>query len=308
MSSWIRSIKIRLLPERSLEFEAFYVKGLIFSIEEFAVHDGEGLRTAVFFKGCPLRCRWCHNPEGLLPKPQRIRNNNGCLHCGRCEQACSSRKQCIACGQCAAYCPRGLIRIAGEYWEAAVLAARVKRNFPCGVKGGVTLSGGEVFMQPEFLLELLEYLRPLHRAIETSAYCTPDIFSQALKKLEFVFMDVKLMDDQLHQHYTGVSNRPVLENLEVLKSSGIPFVIRIPMIAGVNDSFENAFLLGKRLSGCPGLQAVELLPYNTMAGAKYSLLGWKYKEKFESPETQKLEQLVDVFSQMKVPARYRKQV
>lgn len=284
------------------------MKGLIFSIEEFAVHDGDGLRTAVFFKGCPLRCRWCHNPEGLLPKPQRIRNNNGCLHCGRCEQVCPSKKGCIACGHCAAYCPRGLIRIAGEYWEASELAERVKRSFPYGIKGGVTLSGGEVFMQPEFLLELLDDLKPLHRAIETSAYCASDIFSQVLKKLEFVFMDVKMMDDRLHQQYTGVSNRIILQNLEILKQSGLPFSIRIPMIAGVNDSLENAFLLGERLSGCPGLQTVELLPYNIMAGAKYSLLGWKYEEKFKAPETQRLEQVVDVFSQMKIPAKYRKQL
>lgn len=104
--------------------------GLIFSIEEFAVHDGDGLRTAVFFKGCPLRCSWCHNPEGLLMMPQRVRNPNGCLRCGRCDAVCPTPTHCTACGHCAAYCPRGLIRVAGQYWDAEKLAAHVKANFP----------------------------------------------------------------------------------------------------------------------------------------------------------------------------------
>ena len=283
------------------------MKGLIFSIEEFAVHDGEGLRTAVFFKGCPLRCRWCHNPEGLLPKPQRIRNHNGCVQCGRCAGACPTPGDCTACGHCAAYCPMGLIRIAGEYWEAVDLALRVKRSFPAGVKGGVTLSGGEVFMQPQFLLELLECLKPLHRAIETSAYCAPAVFAQALEKLEFVFMDVKIMDDERHCHYTGVSNQRILSNLETLKSSGVPFTIRVPVIAGVNDSLENIYQLGERLRGCSTLRTVELLPYNTMAGAKYPLLDWNYEETFEPPEPSRLDQLVDALSQMNIPAKYRRQ-
>ncbi len=162
-------------------------------------------------------------------------------------------------------------------------------------------------MQPQFLLELLDHLKPLHRAIETSAYCPPNVFSQALEKLEFVFMDVKLMDDERHQHYTGVSNRRILDNLEILKASEVPFTIRVPVIAGVNDSLENTRLLGERLRGCVNLRTVELLPYNTMAGAKYPLLDWDYEETFEPPESHRLEQMVDTLSQMGVPAKYRRQ-
>lgn len=284
------------------------MEGLIFSIEEFAVHDGDGLRTAIFFKGCPLRCRWCHNPEGLSFKPQRIRNQNGCLECGRCEKACPTPGECSACGTCAAFCPRGLIRIAGESWRADALAQHVKRNFPPGIQAGVTLSGGEVFMQPEFLLELLDELAPLHRAIETSAYCSAEHFSRALERLEFVFMDVKHMDDEQHRLYTGVGNTKILENLEILKQSGVPFVIRVPTIAGVNDDIENIRKLGERLQNCKSLRCVELLPYNTMAGAKYQLLDWQYNEEFMPPDQQQLDCLVAELAAMGVPAKYRKQV
>lgn len=284
------------------------MEGLIFSIEEFAVHDGDGLRTAIFFKGCPLRCRWCHNPEGLTAVPQRIRNRNGCLECGRCVQACPTPEKCSACGVCAAYCPRGLIRIAGERWNALALAQKVKRNFPPGIQAGVTLSGGEVFMQAEFMMELLDALAPLHRAIETSAYCPPEIFTQALQRLEFVFMDVKHMDDSLHRHYTGVSNRKILENLEILKASGVPFAIRVPTIAGVNDDVENIRKLGARLQNCPSLRYVELLPYNTMAGAKYQLLDWSYEEEFAPPSSEQLECLLAELASMGIPAKCRKKV
>ena len=284
------------------------MEGLIFSIEEFAVHDGDGLRTAIFFKGCPLRCRWCHNPEGLVLKPQRVRNRNGCLECGRCVQACPTPGKCSACGACASFCPRGLIRIAGERWSASALAQRVKRNFPPGIQAGVTLSGGEVFMQPDFLMELLDELAPLHRAIETSGYCSEEHFSRALERLEFVFMDVKHMDDEQHRHYTGVGNARILANLEILKRSGVPFVIRVPTIAGVNDDAGNIRKLGERLQGCKSLKYVELLPYNTMAGAKYQLLDWDYDEQFEPPQKQQLDALVAELAAMGVPAKYRKQV
>ena len=284
------------------------MEGLIFSIEEFAVHDGDGLRTAIFFKGCPLRCRWCHNPEGLSARPQRIRNRNGCLECGRCAHSCPTPEACAACGTCAAYCPRGLIRIAGEKWQADELARHVKRNFPPGIQAGVTLSGGEVFMQPEFMLELLDELAPLHRAIETSGHCASDLFGRALERLEFVFMDVKHMDDEKHRFYTGVGNERILQNLEILKASGLPFVVRVPTIAGVNDDDENIRRLGERLQGCEGLRCVELLPYNRMAGAKYLLLDMEYSEVFAPPEVRRLEALTALLEGMGVPAKYRKQV
>ncbi len=284
------------------------MKGLIFSIEEFAVHDGEGLRSSIFFKGCMLRCKWCHNPEGLLPVPQRVKNHNGCLNCGRCEAACPTPDHCSACGHCAAYCPRGLIRIAGEYWEPEDLAQRIKRNFPSGMKAGVTLSGGEIFMQPEFLLALLPALRPLHRAIETSAYCEGELFSQALKELEFVFMDLKHMDSSLHRYYTGVDNQKILANLERLKSSGLPFVIRVPAIANVNDDDKNIRSVGEHLKGCKTLKYVEFLPYNVMAGAKYQMLGWQYQESFSPPSAAKLERMILLLNEMGIPARCRKPV
>lgn len=284
------------------------MKGLIFSIEEFAVHDGEGLRAAIFFKGCPLRCQWCHNPEGLSIRPQRAKNPNACLHCRRCEAVCPSPGRCTACGRCVPYCPRDLIRIVGETWEATQLARHVKGFYPPHTRGGVTLSGGEVLMQPEFLLELLDALSPLHRAIETSGYCPTDLFGEVLRHLEFVFMDIKHMDEQQHRTYTGVSNQKILENLEILKASGVPFVIRVPVIAGVNDDNANMAALARRLTGCKSLRFVELLPYNRMAGAKYRMVDMEYAFSFEAPSIARLEEIVRLFDAQSVHCKYRNPV
>lgn len=282
------------------------MKGLIFSVEEFAVHDGDGLRSSVFFKGCPLRCQWCHNPEGLLPEPQRVKNPNGCLRCGRCEQVCPSPEHCAACGRCAAFCPRGLIRISGEYWEPEALAERVKRNFPDPAACGVTVSGGEPLMQPQFLCALLDALKPLNRAIETSGFAEETVFLEALKRLDFVFLDVKHMDDERHRYYTGVGNGPIQRNLDLLMESGLPFVVRVPVISGVNDSDENFNALGARLRGAARLRHVELLPYNSMAGAKYPMLGWRYEPEFHAPGAARREELADILERYGVRVQWRK--
>jgi len=275
------------------------MKGLIFAVEEFAVHDGPGLRCAVFFKGCPLRCEWCHNPEGLEMHPQRLRNMNGCLRCGTCNDVCPTPDDCTACGRCVVHCPRDLIRISGEWQEASVLAQRILRFAPQLMQsgGGVTLTGGEALLQADFVLELLPLLSPLHRALETSGYVPTAVFEAALRNVELVYLDMKHMFPEQHRRYTGASNALVLRNAGFLLQGATPFIVRIPLIRGVTDSVENLRATACFLKGASTLLHVELLPYNEMAGAKYALLGQTYSYAFHAPEDSQIEECTAVFSE-----------
>jgi len=266
--------------------------GTVFDIKQLAVYDGPGIRTTVFLKGCPLRCMWCHNPEGLSYEPQLMVSVSSCRHCGRCTEACPHHGlRCDACGACVRACPLGLRRICGTRWEAEALAEKLLRDadYLRSQKGGVTFSGGEPTGQPEFLMELLDRLSSLHRAVETSAYCSEAVFSALLQRADYVMMDLKLMDPERHRHYTGVSNEPILENLERLKASGVPFRIRIPVIPGVNDSEENFAAAADRLAGAKTLETVELLPYHVTAGAKYEMVGLRYSPEFDGTRAPNLD-------------------
>lgn len=259
-------------------------KGMIFDIEEFTIYDGPGIRTSVFFKGCPLHCQWCHNPEGLSFKPQIVRSPNGCGGCGECRRVCPSLENCILCGACVHACPNHLLRISGEQWEAEKLAWRLWsfEDFYRSSGGGITFSGGEVLAQPEFLLELLDLTRGLHRAIETSGYAPESVFLDVISQCDLVMMDLKVMDDRIHQAYIGVSNRRILRNFERLKASGVPMTVRIPLIPGVNDNEENFEAVAEAVRDVKDRAAVEILPYNAMAGAKYALLNMQYRPSFDA--------------------------
>ncbi|NLJ40338.1 MAG: glycyl-radical enzyme activating protein [Clostridiales bacterium] len=272
-------------------------EGIIFSIEEFATKDGPGLRTSVFFKGCPLRCQWCHNPEGLSPRPQIIKNYNLCIGCKACEEVCQHPDNCIACGDCVRVCPRNLIRISGQRIDAASLAEKVKEHADILQKtgGGVTLTGGEVLMQGEFLLECLDMLLPLHRAIETSGYGDPSLFKKVMDNTDFIFLDIKMMDADKHKAYTGVSNEKILKNAEQLKYGDTDFVVRIPLICGVNNDIENLTKTAQFLQDAKNLLYVELLPYNLAAGSKYKLLDLKYEYSFQKPGDKELENARIIF-------------
>lgn len=253
--------------------------GMIFDIKEMAVHDGPGLRTTVFLKGCPLRCVWCHNPEGLSTRPQLYVRENGCRGCGLCRRSCE-HPDCQPFGRCLHVCPQGLISVSGREMSAKQLAKRIMRCAP--MTDGVTFSGGEPLLQGEFVLDAISELERLcreagrkriHCAIETSGYADPAVFERVISAMDFVYMDLKLADEALHRQYTGVSNRLILQNLEILRRSGVPCVIRTPLIPGITDTKENLEAIRRLADDLPQ----ELLDYNPMAGAKYPLLGMKFK-------------------------------
>ena len=271
-------------------------RGIIFDIKQFAVFDGPGVRQTVFFKGCPLRCNWCHNPEGLSMKPQLMVSRASCIHCGKCEAVCR-HETCIACGECIPVCPLHLRAIAGEWVSSQELVARIRKDSDyyaaCG--GGVTFSGGEPMLQWEFLTEVLDQIPDMHSCIETSGYVQEAGFQAVVKRLNYVIMDLKIMDREKHIKYTGVSNQLILNNARWLCRQNVPFTIRIPLIPGVNDNEENFCETARLLAGAPMLQGVELLPYHKTAGAKYSMLDEKYNPIFDV--NQKLYTQTNIFQE-----------
>lgn len=277
--------------------------GTIFDIKQLAVFDGPGIRTTVFMKGCPLRCKWCHNPEGLSFQPQLMVSAQGCKGCGRCKDVCPSPEHCISCGRCVVACPLRLRKISGTEYTAEALAKKLWKDE--GIfrmnGGGVTLSGGEPTAQPEFVIELLERLEGIHRAIETCGYCSPKIFSEILKRLDYIMMDIKMVDPEKHKYWTGRSNEKILENLEQVKQSEKPFTARIPLIPGVNDTKENLRMTAQLLKDTSNLERLELLPYHRTAGAKYAMVNLEYNPGFD--EEQEVNAAVEIFEDFEIPVK-----
>ena len=250
--------------------------GTIFDIKEMAVHDGPGIRTTVFFKGCPLRCRWCHNPEGLISEPQLMYKDARCIKCNSCKRECE-HPECKPFERCIHACPENCLQIVGRSVDSYTLASELIESAQILGKdfGGFTFSGGEPLMQGDFLLSLLDNLKDYHLCIETSGYANSELFSKVIEKLQFVIMDIKLVDSVLHKKYTGVENAPRLKHVGILKNSGKPYVIRTPLIPTVTDTKENL----DAIKAIIGDSKWEHIPYNTMAGAKYKMLGMDYELK-----------------------------
>jgi pyruvate formate lyase activating enzyme len=269
------------------------MKGTVFDIKEFSVYDGPGVRVTVFLKGCPLRCEWCHNPEGLSPSPQIMVSVASCVDCGACAvDGCplsggrdnlSLGATCRACGRCVEKCPLALRKITGTVYEASELAEKIMKNVVfLSDGGGVTFSGGEPTLQADFMLEVMSLL-PLHKAVQTCGFCPKDKFLRVIDACDLMFFDIKHTDPVLHKRYTGVGNELILENLAALKRSGKPFIARLPLISEINFTEEHLTRAAQLLSGSSGLLRVELLPYNSVAGAKYSMTGKRFDGGMSAP-------------------------
>ena len=285
-------------------------KGLIFDIKQFAVEDGPGIRTTVFFKGCPLRCKWCHNPESWTSEPQLSFTVDKCIGCGRCQEICLNRAisirdakaetlndKCNLCGRCAEVCPSGARKLIGRFVSAAEIIKQIEKDlvFYEQSGGGVTFSGGEPLMQVEFLNELLEECkkRRIHTAVDTSCYSINGEL-EAISKADLFLCDLKTMDGQDHKRLTGVDNEVILENIKRLSQWSKPIIIRIPVIAGFNDTDENIEATGKFAAGLSSLVRIDLLAYHWGGLIKSQRLNSSRKmTRFESPGDEKIKNMAE---------------
>ncbi len=280
------------------------LSGVIFSIQRFSIHDGPGIRTTVFFKGCSLRCFWCHNPEGLRPDPEIQFFPDRCIACGECVNACPEgahrldngvhfyeREHCVVCGSCLNTCYTGSLELTGSRLSVAQVVAEVARDqaFYAESGGGVTLSGGDPLVQAAFAGRVLHAFKNngLHTALETAANCRWDIVAGVLPYTDLVMMDIKHMDPEKHRAATGVSNQLILANAAHLAEIGVPLIFRTPVVPGFNDTPEAigtiaSFILqitqkGKQNGHYQHNQPVyELLPFHQLATGKYHSLGQEY--------------------------------
>ncbi len=265
--------------------------GRIFDIQRFCIQDGPGIRTTVFLKGCPLHCTWCHNPEGISPKPVLSYAANNCIACGQCFSQCSEgalakaqggkaaidRARCTACGRCAAVCDVKALEMAGrEVSVAQVLDVVLRdRDYYTASGGGVTLSGGEPLYQPEFAEALVREAKrvDLHCAVETSGFAEWPVFERLLQLVDLFLYDCKETDPKLHQGFTGESNEEIRANLRALHAAGAAIVMRCPMIPEYNARREHLDGIAALARELPNLKGVELLPYHRLGRPKVNRFG-----------------------------------
>lgn len=265
---------------------------MIFDIRRFSVHDGPGIRTTVFLKGCPLRCSWCHNPEGLSAAPEVVWREERCTRCGSCIAACPEEAlswvddapvldgaRCTLCSLCEDECYAEARQLLGRTMDAAAVLAEVERDrvFYEESGGGVTFSGGEPLSQPEFLGALLRGARAggIHTALDTSGYAPWSVVDALRDDVDLFLYDLKHVDDERHRRFTGVSNAAILDNLTRLARLGHRIVLRLPLVPGVNDDDATIHATARLAAGL-GIERVVILPFHRLGSNKYGRLGRAY--------------------------------
>lgn len=266
--------------------------GVVFNIQKFSVNDGPGIRTVVFLKGCPLRCRWCANPESQLTKVQVLWDCKKCIGCHHCMETCPKKaislkedaiiidhKQCNGCRKCVEECPGHALKTEGETKTVQEVIDVVMQDLPFYEEsgGGMTLSGGEMLTQPVFAKELYKAAKEegLHTACETTGYTSPDIFQKVIEDIDYLLFDMKHWNSDMHQKYTGVNNDLILENMKYAISIGKEVLPRTPVIPDFNDSLEDAKGLSEKLKYV-GAKRVQLLPFHQFGENKYEMLNEDY--------------------------------
>ena len=295
-------------------------KGMIFGVKRMEIHDGDGIRTTVFFKGCPLHCQWCHNPEGIGFRPQIAWFQTKCIGCASCDSVCTAgaihrgiidRNKCVQCGACTYACPVGALTLYGREVTAAELAEEAARDLPFfeATGGGVTLSGGECLAQPELAIETARLLheRGISVYIDTCGDVDQHILERILLYADCFLYDLKAADPQLHRQLTGRDNQRILENLRYLAKAGARIEIRYPMVVDRNDTEAGAMaaLLAEINNGSGNTESAEssgaivkvkILPYHDYARSRYETLGMEcaMPDASSIPDKEQLQQAVSI--------------
>jgi pyruvate formate lyase activating enzyme len=276
------------------------MKGLVFNIQRFSVNDGPGIRTTVFLKGCPLRCKWCHNPESISSTQQLILRDDRCIRCGDCFSLCKNRavrrvdggyvtvrETCMECGECIEVCNSQAREIAGKEMTTEEVVLEIEKDivFYEHSGGGASFSGGEPLLQHEFLTTLLRECRKksIHTVVDTTGFTTPGILERVSEFVDLFLFDLKTLDEVKHKEFTGVSNGPILGNLRFLANLGKDVIVRIPVIPGVNDDPAAIRALGSFVSSLGNVREIQLLPYHTTGLEKYRRLGMEFEMKDTLP-------------------------
>lgn len=296
-------------------------EALIFDIKRYAINDGPGIRVVVFFKGCNLHCVWCHNPESISGRPEKMYSPAKCINCGTCVAVCPEKAitltsqginidatLCSRCGKCAEICPTKAIEMSGKIMSVSEIMNIIEKErvFFDQSGGGVTFSGGEPLVYPRLLIELLDACgkRGIHRAVDTAGHVNTETLLEVALRTDLFLFDLKMMDAGRHKQYTGVRNELILYNLKVLAATGTQIIIRIPLVGGVNDHEKNIRQTAEFLAGLAGeRKEVHLLPYHPVAQNKYLKLG--RPEDFESlsaPDKEIQEQSVAIFLEFGITA------
>ncbi len=286
-------------------------KGTVFQIQRWSIHDGEGVRSTVFFKGCPLKCRWCANPESWNSAPEVFYFQERCTRCGRCAAGCQvaasslngnvsfDREKCTGCGACAAICPAGARKKIGTVMTIEEVMKVIKRDavFYRESGGGVTFSGGEPFMQLSFLRELVLACSRIGigMTVETCGYFNWERAKDIIALLDGVFVDIKHMDDRIHQKLTGVSNVPILENVIRIAELQLNTIVRVPLIEKVNASEKNIRAMCEFIIQHTKVKEVELLPYHNLGEPKHKAKGELYKA-FTTPDAEKIAAMKEIIT------------
>ena len=268
------------------------MKGIIFDIQRYSSHDGPGIRSTVFFKGCGLRCLWCHNPESLMQKKDVLYTPASCIGCGLCAQVCPvqahsfeeghclDRTNCISCGACAEICPSKALENMGKDYTLDEVWAVLKRDIPFyeSSGGGITLSGGEVLLQADFAVELLKKCKEegLHTTVDTAGFVQWEAFEKVLPWTDLFLYDVKAITPEMHKKATGQDNALILENYTKLAKTGKPIWVRVPVVPGFTDSEEELRKIACFLKGQEP-EHVDMLRFHRMAEAKYRAMGMEYE-------------------------------
>lgn len=280
---------------------------MIFAIKPFEIHDGDGIRTTIFFKGCPLRCKWCHNPESFISEKEILFDTAVCTDCMRCTDICDAnivkdtkhifiREKCTLCGKCEDICPNNAFEISGKEYTADKIVYEVLKDeiFMKGSGGGVTFSGGEPLMQVDFCVKIAKLLKEhnINIAIDTSGFVKQESIDKIIPYTDSFLFDIKAIDENVHILSTGVSNRQILENIKYVDSLGIPMEIRYPYIPGINDG--EAEKIAEFVKNLKSVTAVRVLPYHNYAQRKYDCLGLTYSLKdIALPEKNEILSVVD---------------